>query len=99
MRVSHIWIKVSSDSSSCYIFKYRPLKLTVSLPSDFVVWLASPEAAFLKRKYVWANWDVGEMISRKEEITSSELLTIKLAGWPFETPESERGEYYIKLDE
>ncbi|RGP71711.1 short-chain dehydrogenase [Fusarium longipes] len=36
-----------------------------SLPADFTVWLASPEAAFLKGEIVWANWDVDELISRK----------------------------------
>jgi NAD(P)-dependent dehydrogenase (short-subunit alcohol dehydrogenase family) len=30
----------------------------VSLPTSFIVWLASPEARFLKGKYLGANWDV-----------------------------------------
>jgi hypothetical protein len=30
----------------------------VSLPASFNVWLASPEARFLKGKFLWANWDV-----------------------------------------
>jgi hypothetical protein len=48
-----------------------------------MVWLASPEAAFLKGKYIWANWDVSEMKDRAEEIAASDLLTMKLGGWPF----------------
>jgi len=48
------------------------------------VWLASPESAFLKGKYIWANWDVEEMKARAEEIASTDLLTMKLAGWPFD---------------
>lgn len=48
-----------------------------------MVWLASPEASFLKGKYIWANWDVSEMKARAEEIANSDLLTMKLGGWPF----------------
>jgi hypothetical protein len=47
-----------------------------------MVWLASSEAAFLKGKYVWANWDVEELKAVAEEIASSELLTMQLVGWP-----------------
>ena len=37
-----------------------------SLGADLAVWLASPEAALLKAKIVWASWDVNELISRVE---------------------------------
>ncbi|KAK3191708.1 putative secondary metabolism biosynthetic enzyme [Lecanicillium sp. MT-2017a] len=40
----------------------------ISLPSDFLVWLASPEAEFLKNKIVFASWDVDELKARKNEI-------------------------------
>jgi hypothetical protein len=56
----------------------------VSLPANFNVWLASPEATFLKGKYLWANWDVDELKARAKELESSSLLTIGLAGWPFQ---------------
>jgi aminopeptidase C len=52
------------------------------LPGHFCVWLASPEAKFLKSKMVWANWDADEMIARKDEILSSRLLTWLLDGVP-----------------
>jgi len=53
----------------------------VSLPADFILWLASPEAAFLKGRYVWANWDVEEMLAKKEEIEADpKLLTMMLEG-------------------
>ncbi|CAO2648462.1 Nn.00g077290.m01.CDS01 [Neocucurbitaria sp. VM-36] len=55
----------------------------VSLPGGVMVWLACPEAAFLKGKYIWANWDVSEMKARAEEIAGGDLLTMKLSGWPF----------------
>jgi hypothetical protein len=50
------------------------------LPGSFFVWLASDEANFLKGKTVWANWDVEELIARKEEIAKSLLLTVGLRG-------------------
>ena len=56
-----------------------------SLPANFMVWLASPEADFLKSRYLWANWDVEEMIARKAEIEASPtLLRIIVGGWPFQ---------------
>lgn len=55
----------------------------VSLPGSFNLWLASPEARFLKGKYLWANWDVDELKARAKEIESSAQLTLTLVGWPF----------------
>ncbi|RDW89013.1 hypothetical protein BP6252_01045 [Coleophoma cylindrospora] len=53
----------------------------VELPASVAVWLASPEAEFLKSKYVWANWDVDELKAKKERLVSSQDLTIGLLGW------------------
>ncbi len=44
------------------------------------MWLASDEAAFLRNKFVWANWDVEELKARAEEIQTSSLLTVSLNG-------------------
>ena len=55
-----------------------------SLPGHFFVWLSTPDAAFLAGKWVWANWDVEQLIERKEEITGSDLLTSVVQGWPFQ---------------
>ncbi|KAH6999370.1 hypothetical protein EDB80DRAFT_687486 [Ilyonectria destructans] len=52
------------------------------LPAAFVVWLASPEAKFLKGKFVWVNWDAEELISRAKEIENSMLLKVHLDGVP-----------------
>lgn len=47
------------------------------------MWLASPEAAFLAGRFVWANWDVEELKARAKEIEESPyLLTIGLIGEP-----------------
>ena len=43
--------------------------LLVQLPAHFLV-LSSPEAAFLKGRLVWANWDVDELESQAEEIAA-----------------------------
>ncbi len=55
---------------------------TAELPGEFCVWLASPEAKFLKSKFVWVNWNVDELKSRAEEIKNSRLLTCYLDGVP-----------------
>ncbi|KAI0120724.1 hypothetical protein BJ170DRAFT_698863 [Xylariales sp. AK1849] len=55
---------------------------SIKLPASFFVWLTSPEAAFLKSKYVWANWDAQELLERAEEIRGSRLLTWGLDGVP-----------------
>jgi hypothetical protein len=67
---------------------WNTMKLTfwlyvVSLPASFNVWLASPEARFLKGKYLWANWDVDELKAQAKEIEESGQLSIGLGGWPF----------------
>ncbi|KAF2636951.1 NAD(P)-binding protein [Massarina eburnea CBS 473.64] len=58
-----------------------------SLPAGFSVWLASPEARFLKGKLLWANWDVDELKARATELEGSQELNIDLVGWPFGRPD------------
>ncbi|KAL2867227.1 SDR family NAD(P)-dependent oxidoreductase [Aspergillus lucknowensis] len=53
---------------------------SVELPAHFLVWLASDEAKFLKDKFVWANWDVQELMARADEIRDSVLLRVTLNG-------------------
>ncbi|THW92614.1 oxidoreductase [Aureobasidium pullulans] len=59
----------------------------VSLPASFIVWLASPEASFLKGKYLWANWDVDELKAQAKKIQDTAYLSVSLVGWPFESGE------------
>ncbi|KAI1270203.1 hypothetical protein F5Y18DRAFT_367519 [Xylariaceae sp. FL1019] len=40
---------------------------TVQLPAHFLVWLASLEAAFLKGRCAWANWDVEELKTKEAQ--------------------------------
>lgn len=56
----------------------------VSLPASFNLWLASPEARFLKGKFLYANWDVDELKDRAKELESTTQLNIALGGWPFQ---------------
>lgn len=44
------------------------------MPGDFAVWLASPEADFLNGKFVWAQWDVDELIGMKKRIKEEPML-------------------------
>ncbi|KAH0490037.1 hypothetical protein TgHK011_001522 [Trichoderma gracile] len=55
----------------------------VQLPAHFMVWLASPEAAFLNGRLVWANWDVDELKAKADAIKQSQLYTAGINGWPF----------------
>ncbi|KAH8728129.1 oxidoreductase [Phaeosphaeriaceae sp. PMI808] len=57
-----------------------------NLPASFMVWLASPEARFLKGKYLWANWDVDELKARANEIETTPFLSVGLYGWPILGP-------------
>ena len=46
------------------------------LPGNFAVWLASPEAKFLSGRFVWAEWDVDELLLLKDRMaTIPALLT------------------------
>lgn len=53
-------------------------QMTVSLPADFCMWLASPEARFLKGTFLFANWDVDELKARAKEIEGTGTLQL----WP-----------------
>lgn len=54
--------------------------ILVALPGCFHVWLASPEAEFLKGRFVWVNWDVDELKAHAKEIEESMLLKVVLNG-------------------
>ncbi|KAF3760308.1 NAD(P)-binding protein [Cryphonectria parasitica EP155] len=51
------------------------------LPAHFLVWLSSPEAGFLKGKFLWTNWDVDELKSREEKLLDAGQLVTGLIGW------------------
>ncbi|KAI0480179.1 putative NADP(+)-dependent dehydrogenase [Xylariaceae sp. FL0804] len=67
-----------------------PTKLPVDkvqLPAHFLLWMSSPEAAFLNGRSVWANWDVDELKEQAEAIESGSLMTSGTYGWPYTSPQ------------
>ena len=54
----------------------------VELSGDFINWTTSSEAAFLKNRFVHANWDVEELMQRKEDVEKDPFLfVVSLQGW------------------
>ncbi|KAK8097084.1 hypothetical protein PG999_013028 [Apiospora kogelbergensis] len=52
------------------------------LSGDFVNWTTSSEAAFLKDRFVHVNWDVEELMQRKEDVEKDPFLfVVGLKGW------------------
>ena len=47
------------------------------------MWLASSgsDIDFLRGRFVWANWDVEELVARKDEVIEKDLLNVRLLGW------------------
>ena len=51
----------------------------IRLPADFAVWLAGPQSDFLHGRWVWAHWDVDELIALKERVEREKgFLTVGL---------------------
>ena len=51
----------------------------MDLPANFALWLAGPESGFLNGRYLWANWDVDELIALKDRLEHDKsFLTIGL---------------------
>lgn len=44
--------------------------------------MASPEAAFLKGRSVWVNWNVEELEAQAQSIVSELQMTSRINGWP-----------------
>ncbi|KAI1094910.1 hypothetical protein F5B19DRAFT_489810 [Rostrohypoxylon terebratum] len=55
---------------------------TVQLPAHFIVWMASPEASFLRGRCAWANWDVEELKAKKAAIEEGLFMTAGFKGLP-----------------
>ncbi|KAG6012947.1 hypothetical protein E4U41_005188, partial [Claviceps citrina] len=49
------------------------------LPAHFALWLAGPESGFLSGRFVWANWDVDELVALGGRLARDErFLTLGL---------------------
>ena len=44
------------------------------------VWLCQEKARFLSGRFVAANWNVGDLVARREEIVKGDLLKLGLKG-------------------
>lgn len=58
--------------------KFRPYLDNEELPGRFAVWLASPQAEFLKGKMVLAKWDVEDLMKNKEAFKDPNFSTVGL---------------------
>ena len=55
----------------------------LSLPAGFAVWLTTPAAtSWTGGKFLWAHWDVEELVAMKGEIEKGNELVMGLSGWP-----------------
>jgi len=54
----------------------------IQLPAHFLVWMASPEAAFLRGRCTWVNWDVEELKAQKASISEGLFMTAGFKGLP-----------------
>ena len=53
----------------------------VELPASFIVWLTTQPAAFLRGRFLWANWDVDELMAMRERFEREPgLLRLGLNG-------------------
>jgi NAD(P)-dependent dehydrogenase (short-subunit alcohol dehydrogenase family) len=71
VRLHHVHPGFLDTAMSAQLAKTTKLPFSfddISLPSDFLVWIASAEAKFLNGKLVFACWDVEELKSREKEI-------------------------------
>ena len=50
------------------------------LVGNTAVWLCQEKAKFLSGRFIAANWDMDDLVSRKEEIVKDDLLKLTLKG-------------------
>lgn len=49
------------------------------LAADTMVWLTAERREWLAGRYVAVNWDVDELLAKKEKIVNEDLLKVRLA--------------------
>lgn len=54
------------------------LSTSPDMAGGFLVWLTSERREWLSSRYLDARWDVQELLKRKEEVLSKDLLKIRL---------------------
>ena len=53
---------------------------TAELVGGVGVWLSTGDKKFLSGRYITVNWDVEELVARKEEIVEGDKLKVQLVG-------------------
>ena len=51
---------------------------TPELAADFIVWLTGERREWLAGRYISANWDIKELLDKKDKIVSEDLLKIRM---------------------
>lgn len=52
------------------------------LAANLAVWLASQESDFLNGRFIWANWDMEQLVKEKEKVIANpSLFKLTLEGW------------------
>jgi NAD(P)-dependent dehydrogenase (short-subunit alcohol dehydrogenase family) len=52
----------------------------IKLTADFIVWVTTEQADFLASRFVYVNWDIDELLTKKDEILEKDLLRTHLSG-------------------
>ncbi|KAF2094740.1 putative oxidoreductase [Rhizodiscina lignyota] len=71
---------IPTDMSSLVPFLNPFAKDSPELVGSVAVWLASGDQRFLSGRYITANWDVEELVRKKDEILDGDKLTTALKG-------------------
>lgn len=73
---------VQSEMSDKASMPHFPPQDSPDLMAHFAVWLAGPESDFLNGRFLWANWDVDELIAAKDKFAANPAqLHLALEGW------------------
>jgi NAD(P)-dependent dehydrogenase (short-subunit alcohol dehydrogenase family) len=74
-----IWTPGTEKTLGRIFSKDAPHWEDINLPAHFALWLAGPESGFLHGRFVWAQWDVDELIALKDKLGSdSNIMKVGL---------------------
>ncbi|KAI1375880.1 NAD(P)-binding protein [Hypoxylon crocopeplum] len=65
-------------ASNMPLYMHRVLVDEPQLPGDSLAWLAKEHRPWLSGRYISANWDMEELVAKKDEIVKGDLLKFRL---------------------